>query len=129
MMEHADREDQIETVLRPEFTDTRGLEVDALARRTRMCDWSEWEGPRPKTRSGMQIFLNDGRKLEATLDGYHRYWGSKDYEKLLAKFRRNIEFSRLVEETAVDELISAIENLDTLVNINEFVEKWLVFEK
>ncbi|MFV1965404.1 MAG: MmgE/PrpD family protein [Pirellulaceae bacterium] len=46
-------------------------DVDALARRTKMCGWSQWEGARPKARAGMQIFLTDGRSTKTLERGYH----------------------------------------------------------
>lgn len=103
-------------------------EVDALARRTRLCDWGQWEGPRPKGRTIVQIFAKDGRKLEASSGGTDRFQWPADYSKLVAKFRDNVTFSRLVEEEAIDDLISAIEDFDASLSVRAFIDKWLVFE-
>ncbi len=104
-------------------------EVDALARRTRLCDWSEWEGTRPKARTGMQIFLNNGRRLEAAASGHRRFQWPGDYRKIVAKFKRNVAFSGLIDEREADALIAAIENLDALERIAEFIESRLVVER
>lgn len=102
-------------------------EVDALARRTRMCEWSQWEGPRPKGHTVVQVLANDGRKLEAMVSGSERFSWPADYPQLLAKFRSNVAQSGRIEETAIGELISAIENLEACASIRAFIEKWLVF--
>ena len=39
-------------------------EVDALARRSKLCPWNDWGGPRPGFQA-VRIFLKDGRQLEA----------------------------------------------------------------
>lgn len=109
---------------------TEDREFDALARRTRLCDWSEWEGPRPKAgHTIVQILARDSRKLETTASGSERFRWPADYPQLTSKFRNNVAFSGLIDEVATNELISAIENLETCVNISEFVEKQLVFKK
>ena len=101
-------------------------EVDALARRTRMCEWDEWQGTRPKAATGMQIVLGDGRLLESTGNGHRRFLWPEDREKLVAKFKSNLAFSKLVDPQRADELVVAIENLDACENICDFIEKRLV---
>jgi len=102
-------------------------EVDALARRTKLCAWKEWGGPRPGHQA-VRIFLKDGRTLEA--------WRQQDevihpdanpYDKLVEKFKYNAAFSGLVNEGQAAEIVTAVENLDKCRNIGEFIDKHLVF--
>lgn len=102
-------------------------DVDALARRTRICDWSEWGGARPREPFAMQVDLTNGHTLIQTCDGVKRYEWPDDYHDLVIKFKENIAFSGLLDKSKSDELISDIENLDECKNITEFIRKWLVF--
>jgi 2-methylcitrate dehydratase PrpD len=104
-------------------------EVDALARRVRLCHWDEWGGPRP-AQQAVRIFLKEGRTLEA--------WRQRDevlhpnanpYEKLVEKFTYNVTFSGLVEEERVDRLVHTFEHLDECENVGEFVRQFLAYEK
>jgi len=104
-------------------------EVDALARRTRMCEWREWEGHRPKAHTGMQVFLRDGRRLDDARDSHQRYRWPEDNEKLLAKFGRNVAFSGLLDKPATEEMILAIEDLDACTNIADFIKQRLVIKQ
>jgi 2-methylcitrate dehydratase PrpD len=115
-----------------EITDQRiaqDREVDALARRTKLCHWTDWGGPRP-AQQAVRILLKDGRKLEA--------WRERDqvlhpdansYDQLVEKFKYNATFSALVDEEQADKLVRAIENLDKCENIGAFVEQLLVFQE
>ena len=100
-------------------------EVDALARRTRLCPWDQWQGPRPKSRFAMQVLLNDGRKLVTTQNMHQRYRWPADQAKLIAKFKNNLAFSGLMEESRVDALIEAIESFDDCGSTADFVREWL----
>ena len=104
-------------------------EVDALARRTRMCEWDQWEGTRPRARTGMQIFLTDGRKFEATCDSFQRYRWPEDRDQLTVKLKKNLAFSKLADEPAAEQLISAVKNLRACRNIAMFVRQQLVPER
>ena len=101
-------------------------EVDALARRTRMCAWDEWEGSRPTSRFAMQVLLDDGRKLETTRNMHQRYRWPADQNKLTAKFKNNLVFSGLIDEQRVKRLVEAIEDFDKCVSTAGFVRQWLV---
>jgi 2-methylcitrate dehydratase PrpD len=101
-------------------------EVDALARRTRLCPWDQWQGPRPKSRFAMQVLLNDGRILETTQNNHRRYRWPKDQDKLVTKFKNNVTFSGQVNERAAEEMVTAIEDLDACKNIRDFIRRYLV---
>jgi len=104
------------------------LEVDSLARRTRICDgWSEWKGSRPEELFAIEIDLIDGRTLKGTLNNYERYRWPDDYDQIKLKFKRNIDFSEILNNSKTGELISEIEGLDNYKNIKEFIRKWLVY--
>jgi 2-methylcitrate dehydratase PrpD len=100
-------------------------EVDALARRTRLCPWDQWQGPRPKSRFAMQVLLDDGRKLETTQNNHRRYRWPKDQDRLIAKFKKNVASSGLMEKSRVDALIEAIEFFDECGSTTGFVREWL----
>jgi 2-methylcitrate dehydratase PrpD len=100
-------------------------EVDALARRVKLCHWNQWGGPRP-AHQAVRIFLKDGRELEA--------WRERDevlhpdanpYDKLVQKFKYNVVFSGLVDDEQAEEIVRAIEDLDKCKNICEFIERYL----
>jgi len=104
-------------------------EVDALARRVKLCHWDQWTGARP-AQQAVRFFLKDGRKLEA--------WRERDevlhpdansYDKLVEKFKYNVVFSGLVDEEQADGIVRAIENLDKCRSISEFIETSLVFKE
>jgi 2-methylcitrate dehydratase PrpD len=105
------------------------LEVDALARRTQLCGWDEWEGPRPETRFVMRIHLSDGRKLQSTRASHKRYRFPDDYDRLISKFKHNIEFSGRMKQPRVEELIQAIEAFDSADPVGDFVKQWLGTKK
>ena len=100
-------------------------EVDALARRARLCSWSEWVGERPKAATGMQIVLPDGRVLSSSGSGHPRYQWPANRRELVAKFKSNLAFSKLVDQRQADELIAAIEGLRQCERIDNFIEQWL----
>jgi len=104
-------------------------EVDALARRSKLCDWKEWGGPRPGFQA-VRIFLKDGRKLEAWHDHEEVLSPtSNTYEQLVEKFKYNVTYTGLVDETRAGEMVKAIENLDKCDSIAEFIDKYLVFDQ
>jgi len=105
---------------------TQDQDVDSLARRIKICDWSEWVGLRPDVSFAMQIDLKDGSSIVQTFESFKRYEWPEDYTGLILKFKENIAFSGMLDESEADELISAIENLDACKNITEFINKWLV---
>lgn len=100
-------------------------EVDALARRTRMCSWDQWQGPRPASRFAMQVLLNDGRRLETTQNRHRRYRWSEHKDQLIAKFENNVAFSGWMEKSRVDALIEAIDKFDDRGSTADFVKQWL----
>ena len=79
-----------------------------------MCDWSQWEGTRPRAHTGMQVFLINGRRFEATCDSFQRYRWPQDRDKLTAKFKKNVAFSGLVDEPAAEELSAAIKSIQSV---------------
>jgi hypothetical protein len=74
----------------------------------------------------MQIVLSDGRLLEARRNGHRRFRCPEDRENLVAKFKSNLAFSKLVDPRRADELVVAIENIDACEDIRDFIEKRLV---
>lgn len=106
-------------------------EVDALARRIKLCDWKAWgEAKPPNAHQGIRIFLKDGRTFDA--------WRSKSdtihpqaftYAELVGKFKENAVFSRLVDETGASEMVKAIESLDQCSHVGDFIERHLLFKK
>jgi 2-methylcitrate dehydratase PrpD len=100
-------------------------DVDSLARRTRLCTWEEWGGQRPDEPFAIQVHLKDGEVLSTTSTGNERYVWPKDYNSLVGKFKDNISFSGLLEESNPNDLIYDIENLEKFKNIAVFIEKWL----
>ncbi len=105
---------------------TQDQDVDLLARRIKICDWSEWDGPRPDVPFAMQIAFKDGYSIVQTFKSFKRYEWPENYFDLVSKFKDNIAFSGMLDESEVNELISAVENLDACEDISEFIKKWLV---
>jgi len=102
-------------------------EVDALARRAKLCDWKDWGGPRPGFQA-VRILLKDGRTLEAWHD--HDEVLSPEanpYERLVEKFKYSVVFSGFVDDEGADELVAAIEKLDKCESIGGFIDEHLVF--
>jgi 2-methylcitrate dehydratase PrpD len=100
-------------------------EVDALARRVKLCHWDQWEGPKP-AQQAVRVFLKDGRTLEA--------WRQRDavlhpdansYEELVEKFKYNVAFSGLLDQQQIDGLVRAIEQLDECAHVGEFIGRYL----
>jgi len=103
-------------------------EVDALARRVKLCGWKEWGGPKP-AHQAVRIFLKDGRKLETWRehdDLIHP--DANSYAWLVEKFKYNAVFSGLVNEKQADEIVQAIANLDQFDSLREFIHEHLEFE-
>ncbi len=104
-------------------------QVDALARRSKLCQWKEWGGPQPGYQA-VRIFLKDGRKLEAWHDREAVLSPEANtYEQLVEKFKYNVMYTGFVNEKQADEMVKAIENLDKCEKIGDFVEKYLTVEK
>jgi 2-methylcitrate dehydratase PrpD len=101
-------------------------DVDSLARRIKICDWSEWVGSRPDASFAMQIDLKDGNSIVQTFESFKRYEWPEDYDGLISKFEDNIAFSGMLDESEAEEFIIAIEKLDECNNIGGFIKKWLV---
>jgi 2-methylcitrate dehydratase PrpD len=100
-------------------------EVDALARRVKLCHWNDWGRPRPGHQA-VRIFLKDGREFEA--------WRGRDdvlhpdanpYDRLVEKFKYNVAFSGLADEEQSVRLVRAIETLDQCERISEFIGQYL----
>lgn len=102
------------------------LDVDSLARRTKLCSWDEWEGQKPDAPFAMQIHLSDGRVLTQTSMGNMRYIWPRDLDELILKFKENVSFSELIEDSRLNDLLYDIDNIRNTKNINEFIEKWLI---
>jgi 2-methylcitrate dehydratase PrpD len=104
-------------------------EVDALARRAKPRHWDQWGGPRPGQQA-VRIFLKDGRRLEASRNRDQvLHPDANPYEKLVEKFKYNMQFSGLVDEEETKEIVRAIDNLDKRTNIGDFIEQHLVSKK
>ena len=104
-------------------------EVDALARRCELHHWKDWGGPRP-AQQAVRIFLKDGRKLEAWHDIEEVLSPtSNTYEQLVDKFKYNVTYTNLVDERGADEMVKAIESLDQLPSIGQFIDEYLAFER
>jgi 2-methylcitrate dehydratase PrpD len=104
-------------------------EVDALARRCELRQWNDWGEPPPAFQA-VRVFLKDGRTLEAWRDRDEVLSPtSNTYEQLVEKFKYNVTYTKLVDEQAAEEMVKAIENLDRVQSICEFVDKYLVFER
>lgn len=104
-------------------------DVDSLARRTKICDWSEWTGSPPEDTKNfaMEIDLVDGRKLVQTFSGSPRYEWPEDYDDIISKFISNITYSGMLDESKANELVTDIENLEKWENIKDFIQEWLVY--
>ncbi|QGY45726.1 hypothetical protein GM418_19235 [Maribellus comscasis] len=105
---------------------TQDKEIDSLARRTRICSWDEWTGEPPNAPFAMHFELKDGRKLIQIFESFQRYKWPEDYNDLVIKFKENVMFSGMVDDSEVDELISEIESFEDKKNIRNFINKWLV---
>jgi 2-methylcitrate dehydratase PrpD len=104
-------------------------EVDALARRCELHHWKDWGGPRP-AHQAVRIFLKGGRKLEAWRDIKEVLSPtSNTYEQLVEKFKYNVTYTKLVDDQRAEEMVKAIESLDQLKSIREFIDEYMVFER
>ena len=102
-------------------------DVDALARRAKLCHWKQWGGPKP-AQQAVRILLKDGRKLQAWCEHDEViHPDANPYEKLVEKFKENVVFSGLVNEKQAGELVTAIEGLDKVGAIADFVQQRLVY--
>jgi len=103
-------------------------EVDVLARRCELRQWKDWGGPQPAFQA-VRVFLKDGRTLEAWRDKQSVLSPtSNTYEQLVEKFKYNVTYTKLVDEQGAEEMVKAIESLDRLKSISEFVDEYMVFE-
>jgi len=100
-------------------------DVDALARRTRLCSWDEWEGPRPDGSIVLAVPLKDGRELRTARSGHRRYHSPADDAEIVAKFRDNVRFSGVLDERRAEAFVAAIGRLDGVSDIGRFVREWL----
>lgn len=104
-------------------------EVDALARRCELHPWKDWGGPKPAFQA-VRIFLKDGRKLDAWHDQEEVLSPtSNTYEQLVEKFKYNVTYTKLVDAGRAEEMVKAMESLDKLQSIREFIEEYMVFER
>ena len=102
-------------------------QVDALARRIRLCDWSEWSGPRPdKGATTLQVFLTDGRKLECSRSGRGLMRSPDDNTEIHEKFTANVTFSGLIDENAAARAIQAVLELENVERISDFIRDQLL---
>lgn len=97
-------------------------DVDALARRTRMCPWSDYEGNRRNGSVIVQVVFRDGRVLESETSESPRFRSPDDDVELLDKFRCNLAFSGRRKERESGEFEAAVRKLDTLPRIRDFIE-------
>ncbi|OGV67328.1 MAG: hypothetical protein A3K19_01950 [Lentisphaerae bacterium RIFOXYB12_FULL_65_16] len=94
-------------------------EVDALARRIRLCQPEQ--GRQCGNDTTVEVVLRDGRRLKASsLPGGRCLTTPADDERIIDKFKRNVEFSGLVDAAAVDGLVEAILDLESCGNIIDF---------
>ena len=100
-------------------------DVDDLARRVYLCDWSDWPGPRPDRGVGVQFSLKDGRELWGSHSGARWYRSPEDDDEIVEKFKDNIRFSALLDEPQTDQLVSAVRQIDSFARISDFVGQWL----
>jgi 2-methylcitrate dehydratase PrpD len=104
-------------------------EVDALARRCELRPWKDWGGPQPAFQA-VRFFLKDGRTLEASRDKQSVLSPtSNTYEQLVEKFKYNVTYTKLVDEQGAEEMVTAIENLEQVKSISEFIDEYMVFER
>jgi 2-methylcitrate dehydratase PrpD len=104
-------------------------EVDALARRCELRPWKDWGGPQPAFQA-VRFFLKDGRTLEASRDKQSVLSPtSNTYEQLVEKFKYNVTYTKLVDEHGAEEMVTAIENLEQVKSISEFIDEYMVFER
>lgn len=100
-------------------------DVDSLARRIQICQWEEWNGPKPEASFAMKVYLNDGRTLIQTSESYDRYIWPQDYCSLKKKFKENVRFSGMIKDSRIEELINSIETIESYTNIQNFIKDWL----
>ena len=104
-------------------------EVDALARRCELRHWEDWGEPKPAFQA-VRVFLKDGRTLEASRDKQSVLSpNSNTYEQLVEKFEYNVTYTKLVDEQGAEEMVTAIENLEQVKSVSEFIDEYMVFER
>jgi hypothetical protein len=54
---------------------------------------------------------------------------SNTYEQLVEKFEYNVTYTKLVDEQGAEEMVTAIENLEQVKSISEFIDEYMVFER
>ena len=75
----------------------------------------------------VRIFLQDGRTLEAWHDIEEVLSPtSNTYEQLVEKFKYNVTYTKLLDDRRAEEMVKAIERLDQLKSIGEFIDEYLV---
>jgi len=104
-------------------------EVDALARRTQLCDWAGWPEPRLTDGTGIQLLLKDGRTLRASRQGHRRFRSPEDDDEIRKKFTSNVEFSNLMDAQGAARFASAIQTLGDCTSVGGFVQTWLAFAR
>jgi len=107
----------------------RDRQVDALARRTRLRDWTEWPGAVPdKAATTVQVFLADGRSLECSRSGDGCMRSPVDDAEIRAKFEANVTFSGLFDEQGASRAAQDIAGLENRGRISDFIRERLWFD-
>jgi 2-methylcitrate dehydratase PrpD len=102
------------------------IAVDSLARRTQLCDWSDWTGAEPeKGQTALLVTLKDGRELRTTQSEHRRFQSPHDDDALIAKFRSNVRLSGRLGEADADRCVSALQSFGGERCVQDFIRQWL----
>jgi 2-methylcitrate dehydratase PrpD len=100
--------------------------VDSLARRTQLCDWSDWTDARPEQgQTALQVVLKDGRELQTTQSEHRRFQSPHDDDALIRKFRSTVRLSGRLEENDIDRCTTAIRSFGSDDRAADFIHQWL----